>query len=316
MQETERKTLVTKEIVGNRISEVAGKYEDIVVCDADMMRCFGTQTFSEAYPERHFNFGIAEQNCIAASAGIALSGKNVFAGTFANFISKRACDQVSISVAYNEANVKVCGLYAGLTSEKNGGTHISVEDVAIMRSIPNMVVIEPGDNYELEKIMDFLFDYEGPVYLRLPKMFKKNVFDENVEFSLGKGTEVIAGNDVKIFACGLMLGIAHESVMNLKKEGVNAGLVNISSLKPIDKGVVLRAAAESEIIITCENHNVIGGLGSAVAEVLAESASRARLIRIGIEDQFGITAGLDAQLEKFNLTTHHIEDAVRSAVHI
>lgn len=307
---TER-TLVSKEVFGNVIVELAEQDESIVVCDTDLMRCFGTKAFSKRFPRRHINFGIAEQNCMAASAGIALAGKNVFASSFANFATKRACDQVSISVAYNEANVKVCGLYAGLTAEKNGGTHIGVEDVALMRSIPKMCVVEPADTWELEAVTRFLADHEGPVYFRQPKMYLRNVYDQVPEFRLGKGVVLREGKDVAVIACGILAGIALDVAEILEAEGISARIINMPSLKPLDEELIRKAAKETGAVITCENHSVIGGLGSAVAEVLAEEGSSVRLTRMGLSDVFGVTASLAYQLEKNGLTKEAIAAEAR-----
>lgn len=311
MADKKERSLVTKEIFGPLITELGHEYPNIVVCDTDLMRCFGTKAFMKEFPKRHINFGIAEQNCMAASAGMALCGKNVFSSSFANFATKRACDQVSISVCYNHANVKVCGLYAGLTAEKNGGTHIGVEDVAIMRSFPDMVVVEPGDTYELEAITRFMAQYEGPVYFRQPKMYLRQVYDKVPEFQLGKAVTLREGKDVTLIACGIMTGIAMDAAELLKEEGIDARVLNMPSIKPIDKEAILKAAEETSQIITCENHSVVGGLGSAVAEVLAENNADVRLERVGIQDHFGTTATLAYQLEKNGLTKDAIADKVK-----
>lgn len=311
MAEMTERTLISKEVFGKVIVELAEQDERIVVCDTDLMRCFGTKAFSQRYPRRHINFGIAEQNCMAAAAGIALAGKNVFASSFANFATKRACDQVSISIAYNEANVKVCGLYAGLTAEKNGGTHIGVEDVALMRSIPNMCVIEPADTWELEAAVRFFAEYEGPVYFRQPKMYLRNVYDHMPEFQLGKGVTLTDGSDIAIIACGIMTGIALDAAKLLKAEGISARIINMPSLKPLDGEVIRKAARETGAVITCENHSVIGGLGSAAAEVLAEKGSKVKLRRMGLSDVFGVTASLAYQLEKNQLTKEAIAAEAR-----
>lgn len=302
----DKRSLISKEIFGKTMVELAETNKKLVVCDTDLMRCFGTKEFSQKYPRRHFNFGIAEQNCMAAAAGMALCGRNVFASSFANFATKRACDQVSISVAYNQANVKVCGLYAGLTAEKNGGTHIGVEDVAIMRSFPGMSVVEAADTYELEAITRFMAEYEGPVYFRQPKMYLKNIYKEVPSFQLGKSVTMREGNDVTIFACGITVSIALDAAEILAGEGIEARVVNMPSIKPIDRDAVIRAAKETKAIVTCENHSTIGGLGSAVAEILAETLEKKPMRRIGIQDSFGMTATLAYQLEANGLVPENI----------
>lgn len=304
--EQKERTLISKDIFSKVIVELAREDEGIVVCDADLMRCFGTKAFSEEFPLRHINFGIAEQNCMAAAAGMALCYKNVFAGTFANFATKRACDQVSIAVAYNDTNVKVCGLYAGLTSEKNGGTHIGVEDVAMMRSIPNMTVVEAADTYELEAITRYMGSYYGPVYFRQPKMYLRNVYTEVPKFELGKGVQLVAGTDITIIASGITVGIAYDAAELLESKGISARVINMPTIKPIDKEIILKAAAETKGILTCENHNTIGGLGSAVAEVLADAGQGVNFRRLGIQDVFGVTASLAYQLNMNGLTAENI----------
>ncbi|EEG73617.1 transketolase family protein [[Clostridium] hylemonae] len=305
------RSLISKEIFGKVITALGKEKENIVVCDTDLMRCFGTKAFSEQFPSRHINFGIAEQNCMAAAAGLALSGKNVFASSFANFASKRACDQVSIAVAYNRANVKVCGLYAGLTAEKNGGTHIGVEDVALMRSIPDLCVIEPADTYELEAVTRFLAEYEGPVYFRQPKMYIRSVYEEVPDFELGKGVTLRGGSDAAVIACGITAGIAVDAAQLLQKEGIDVRVINMPTIKPLDEEIIQEAAVQTGRIVTCENHSVIGGLGSAAAEVLAGMKEKAVLHRMGIQDTFGVTASLDYQLKKNGLTAENIAAEIK-----
>lgn len=281
----------------------------IVVCEADLMRASGTKVFKKAFPERHFNFGIAEQNMVCASAGLAISGKTVFASTFANFATKRACDQMSIGVAYNKANVKLCGIYAGLTSEKNGGTHIAVEDIALMRATPNVTVVEPGDLEELRQAIIALANHEGPAYLRIPKMYKATVFGPDYQFSIGKAVTVREGNDISLCACGITTGIAVLAANKLAEQGIKAKVINFSTLKPIDRNAVMDAAKTGKVL-TVENHSIIGGLGSAVMEVLSENRCSPAIKRLGLDDVFGQTASLDWQLEKNGIS---VDGVVRAA---
>lgn len=314
MADTKGRSLVSKDIFGPLMVELGHQYPNIVVCDTDLMRCFGTKGFMKEFPKRHINFGIAEQNCMAASAGMALCGKNVFSSSFANFATKRACDQVSISVCYNHANVKVCGLYAGLTAEKNGGTHIGVEDVAIMRSFPDMAVVEAADTYELEAITRYMAEYEGPVYFRQPKMYLRNVYDSVPSFELGRSVELKNGRDVTLIACGIAAGIALDAADVLKENGIEARVINMPSIKPIDAEAIIKAAAQTGLIVTIENHSTVGGLGSAAAEVLAENGSDAKLIRMGIKDHFGVTASLAYQLKQNGLTKEIIAGEISSCL--
>ena len=314
MADTKERSLLSKDIFGPLITELGKENKNIVVCDTDLMRCFGTKPFMQAFPDRHFNFGIAEQNCMAASAGMALCGKNVFASSFANFASKRACDQVSISVCYNRANVKVCGLYAGLTAEKNGGTHIGVEDVAMMRSFPGMAVVEAADTYELEAITRFMAEYDGPVYFRQPKMYLRHVYSEVPSFELGKAVTLREGQDVVIFACGITAGPSMDAAEALAEKGISVSVINLPSIKPIDEDKVASVAAKCKNVFTVENHSIVGGIGSAVAEVIAENAIDAKLERIGIRDTFGMTATLAYQMEANGLTGEQIADSIEKAV--
>lgn len=312
MAETKERSLVSKDIFGSLMVELGSEYPNIIVCDTDLMRCFGTKGFMKAFPKRHINFGIAEQNCMAASAGLALSGKNVFASSFANFATKRACDQVSISVCYNQANVKVCGLYAGLTGEKNGGTHIGVEDVAIMRSFPGMAVVEAADTYELEAITRYMADYEGPVYFRQPKMYLRQVYDKVPEFELGKARVLREGKDVTLIVSGITAGSGLDAAEILAEKGIDVKVLNMPSIKPIDTEAILKAAEETDLIVTCENHSIIGGLGSAVAEVLAENNWNTPLKRMGLKDCFGMTATLAYQMEANELDKDSIAKNIES----
>jgi len=313
MAEQSKRSLINGDVFGPLMVELGHKYPNIMVCDTDLMHCFGTKAFMKEFPKRHINFAIAEQNCMAASAGMALCGKNVFSSSFANFATKRACDQVSISVCYNHANVKVCGLYAGLTAEKNGGTHIGVEDVAIMRSFPGMVVVEPGDTYELEAITRFMAEYEGPVYFRQPKMYLRHVYNDVPAFELGKARQLREGKDVTLIAAGIMVGIAMDAAGLLEEKGIQARVLDMASIKPIDEESILKAAKETGLIVTCENHSTIGGLGSAVAEVLMDNKCNVALSRLGMQDCFGMTATLGYQLEANGLTKEAIVKNVMAA---
>ena len=219
---------------------------------------------------------------------------------------------MSISICYNQANVKVCGLYAGLTAEKNGGTHIGVEDVAVMRSFPGMAVVEAADTYELEAVTRYMAEYNGPVYFRQPKMYLRQVYDKVPDFQLGKAKLLKEGRDVTLIACGIMVGIALDAADLLQERGVSARVLNMPSIKPLDAEAVLSAAAKTNLIITCENHSITGGLGSAAAEVLAENKCNTSLLRLGIRDCFGMTATLAYQLEANGLTKGAITDSVMS----
>jgi len=306
--ELEKNVVPSKIAFGEALVALGKQIPNLVVCDADLMRAAGTDVFRKAYPDRHFNFGVAEQNMVAAAAGLAISGKTVFATTFANFATKRACDQMSISVAYNQANVKLCGTYAGLTCEKNGGTHISVEDVSIMRAMPNVIVVEPADPEELAQATRAVAEYEGPVYLRIPKIYYRNLFGKDYTFEIGRAAQLGNGTDISLCACGLMTGVAWQAAEELLGKGISASVFNFSTIKPLDVEAVRRAAATGAIL-TVENHSVIGGLGSAIMECLSEYRQNPKIRRLGLQDVFGKTASLDWLLSHNGLAEEQIVTA-------
>lgn len=301
------------ETFGKTLVELGEKNEDIVVLEADLMKCSGSEPFMKRFPERHFQIGIQEQNMIAIAAGLALSGKIPFASTFANFASKRALDQVSISVAYNKANVKICGDYAGFTSARNGGTHIAVQDIAIFRSMPNMTVIAPADPIELKKAMEAVVEYYGPVYLRKAKDPMIHVHDGNYEFEIGKADVLRYGHDVALISTGVMTGYALKAADELAKEGIESKVVNMSTIKPLDIEEVFKSAEETKAIVTVENHSILGGLGSAVAEILSEY-NPTIMKRVGIRDKFGETATFDWLRKRNSMDVSHIVEAAKYVV--
>lgn len=290
--------------------KLAEDSERIVVLDADLASASGTIPFLEKFPERHFQIGIAEQNMVGIAAGLALSGKIPFVNSFGTFLSKRACDQISVSVCFNKTNVKICGHRAGLTNAHNGATHIAVEDIAIMRATPNMTVVSPGDTIEIREVIKWAADFEGPVYICLPHSPLFQIFDENYKFKLGRGIQIARGNEVAIISTGVMTWFAMLAVNKLKSEGLRPKLFHFPSLKPIDKKLILKISREVGRIITVENHSIYGGLGSAVAEVVAET-SPCIVKRLGIPDKFGETASFDWQLNHFGLSVKHITKAVK-----
>jgi len=291
-----------------------GKVEPrIVVVEADLMKASGSKPFQEAFSARHFQVGIAEQNLIGVAAGLAAMGKIPFASTFANFASQRACDQAVISVAYNRFNVKICGEYAGLTSEKNGATHISVEDVAIYRCMPNMTVIDPGDCTELAGAMEAIVAYEGPVYLRKAHGPMLDIFPSDYSFVIGRSVVMQDGCDVGLITTGITTSEGIKACKDLKKRGVSVKHIHMPTIKPIDRGTILRTARETGAIVTVENHSRLGGLGSAVAETVCDEYP-VLLIRLGIDDCFGETATLAWLMERFGIDAGHIISAVEEAI--
>ena len=278
--------------------EYAAKNKDIVILEADLMKAGGTFRFAEKYPERTFDVGIQEANMIGTAAGMSAMGKIPFTHTFTVFATRRVCDQVTLSVAYAGLNVKMMGSDPGVTAEYNGGTHMSMEDVSIMRNIPGMIVYEPVDSAQLKAIFPQIVDHYGPVYIRL---LRRNA------------VLMREGSDVSIFATGIMVADAVEAVEELEKEGIHAELINIHTVKPLDEEMVLASVAKTGCAVTAENHSVIGGLGSAVAELLVEK-DPVPVKKVGVMDHFG-EVGLTPYLkEKYGLTAKDIIAAAKAAI--
>lgn len=296
--------IATREAYGKALAEI-GSDSRVVVMDADLSKSTRTEIFRNKYPERFFNMGIAEANMMSAAAGIASCGKIVFASTFAMFASGRAFEQVRNSICYSQLDVKIGASHSGLTVGEDGASHQTIEDIAIMRVIPNMTVVSPADAVEARLATIEAYKTPGPFYLRLTRLAVPVIFDENYKFELGKGVTIRDGKDVTIIATGLMVSKAIEAVDILKQQGINARLINIHTIKPIDRDIIIKAAAETGAIVTCEEHNVIGGLGSAVAEVLVESHP-VPMRMVGVLDRFGKSGKPDELLEMYGLTSENI----------
>ncbi len=307
------KMMATRDAYGKTLVELGKKNKDIVVLDADLSASTRTSMFKEAYPERFFNVGIAEQNLMGTSAGLAAAGKIPFASTFAMFATGRAFEIIRNSICYPELNVKIAATHAGLTVGEDGATHQSVEDISIMRSIPNMIVLNPADGIEASQCVIKAAEYKGPVYIRLGRSKVPTLFDEDYKFEIGKGVELKKGKDVTIIATGIMVSKALEASEILEKEGISVRVINISTIKPIDKEIIIKAAKETKKIITAEEHSIIGGLGSAVAEVLVENQP-VPMKRIGIEDTFGESGTAEDVLEKYGLTVDNIVKVTKSII--
>ncbi|MCX7921005.1 MAG: transketolase family protein [Clostridia bacterium] len=305
--------IATREGYGNALAEFGGD-KRIVVMDSDLSKSTKTDTFKKKYPERFFNMGIAEASMMSVAAGIATCGKVVFASSFAVFASGRAFDQVRNSICYPELNVKIGASHAGITVGEDGGTHQSIEDIAIMRALPNMVVISPADAVEARHAVKAAIEYDGPVYLRLGRLAVPVIFDEDsYSFELGKGITLSEGKDVAIIATGLMVNTALEAKELLEKEGISARIINIHTIKPIDSDIILKAAKETGAIVTAEEHSIIGGLGSAVAEVLGQNFP-VPLKMVGVEDRFGKSGKPDKLLEMYGLTASNILSKAKEAI--
>ena len=291
---------------GEALVEIAKERNDIVVLDADVATSTKTSIFKEAFPDRFFEMGIAEQNMMGVAAGMASTKKIIpFAVTFAVFATKRACDQVSISIAYPKLNVKVVGSYGGIPTGKAGATHQAVEDIAIMRAIPNMTIIVPADAVEMKQAVRACVEYNGPVYLRCIRCETPVIFDENYKFEWNKGVTLRDGEDVTIVSTGIMTPEALVAANILVNEGISIRLIHIHTIKPIDKEILIKAAQETNCILTVENHSIIGGLGGAVSEVLSENYPTL-IKRIGIKDTFGESGPLDDLFIKYGLTYENI----------
>ena len=305
--------IATRDSYGMALSELGEKY-DIVVMDADLSKSTKTDTFKKKFPERFINTGIAEGNMINVAAGLASTGKIVFASSFAMFAAGRAFEQIRNGVAYPHLNVKIGATHAGISVGEDGATHQCLEDIGIMRTIPGMVIINPADHYEAMAAVEAAVKYDGPVYLRFGRLAVPQIFDEtNYKFELGKGVVLEEGKDATIIATGLMVPYALEARELLKKDGIDAEVINIHTIKPIDSELIEKTARKTGAIVTAEEHNVNGGLGSAVAEVLCETYP-VPMMRVGTQDVFG-KSGKPADLFKeYGLIAENIAENVKKAI--
>lgn len=296
------KMMATRDGYGKALVELGKENENVVVLDADLSKSTKTAEFGETYPERFFNAGVAEQNLIGLAAGLSTTGKIPFASSFAMFATGRAFEIIRNSIGYPQLNVKVCATHAGITVGEDGASHQALEDISCMRTIPNMTVIVPSDGVEAMSAVKKIAEYKGPVYLRLGRLAVPVINDQdNYEFEIGKGITLKEGGDITIIATGLMVHEALKAAESLEEKGVEARVLNLHTIKPIDQELIIKAAEETGAVITAEEHNIIGGLGSAVAEVLSENMP-VLLKRIGVEDTFGESGKPAELLEKYGLT--------------
>lgn len=300
----------TREAYGVTLAELGKTNDKIVALDADLSKSTKSADFQKEFPDRFFNAGIAEQNMIGMAAGMASMGLIPFASTFAMFATGRAFEQVRNSVAYPKANVKIVGSHSGLTVGEDGATHQALEDIALMRSIPNMVVIVPSDATETAAAIKAAAEYYGPVYIRTGRMAVEDVHPDGIDFKIGKGETLNDGNDVAIIATGIGVKIALEAADELKKENIHARVINISTIKPLDEELILKAAKECKKIVTVEEHNIIGGLGSAVSEVVSENHP-VSVRRVGVNDSFGQSGKPNDLLENYGLNKEAVVRAVK-----
>lgn len=304
------KEMATRDVYGITLVEMGKKNPDIVVLDADLSCSTKTAKFAKTFPDRFFNMGISEQDMIGVAAGLALTGKIPFASTFAIFATGRAWEQIRQTVCYSNANVKIVATHGGITVGEDGATHQALEDVALMRVIPGMTVIVPADAYETAQVIVSATEYYGPVYIRLGRAKVSPVMPEDYRFEIGKAHIFKLGKDVNIIANGLMVAEALKASEILNKEGIDAGVANFSSVKPIDVEALLKIAKSSKLIVTAEEHSIIGGLGSAVAEFVCENHP-VLIKRIGIKDTFGCSGSWKELLKFYGLTSENIIHTVR-----
>lgn len=304
--------MATREAYGKALAQLAKENQNVLVLDADLSGSTKTAEVKKESKSQHFNMGIAESNMIAIAAGLATSGNIVFASSFAMFAAGRAFEQVRNSIAYAHLNVKVCATHSGLTVGEDGASHQSIEDVALMRSIPGMVVISPADGVETTAAIRAVAEYEGPCYVRLGRMAVEDVYtQENLKFEIGKANVLCKGSKVAIIANGIMVGAALEAYKVLKEKGYEPSVVDMHTIKPLDKDVLHDLANTHDVFVTCEEHSIIGGLGSAVSEALSTSTPR-KVVMVGIQDTFGESGDPAALLEKYGLTANDIVKAVQA----
>ncbi|MEQ7301595.1 transketolase family protein [Enterococcus avium] len=299
----------TRQAYGETLAKLKD-HPDLVVLDADLSAATKTDIFAKTAPENFFNVGIAEADMIGTAAGFALGGKRPFASSFAIFAAGRAYEQIRNAVAYQKLNVTIAATHAGVTVGEDGGSHQAIEDIALMRAIPGMTIINPVDDLETEGAIETILAHEGPVYLRLGRLAVERVHEEKRPFVIGKGETLVEGNDGTIIATGLMVQESLEAAKQLAEQGTKIRVLNFSTIKPLDEDLVLQAAKETPWIITAEEHSVIGGLGSAVSEFLSENQPT-KVIKIGVQDQFGQSGNPELLKEHYGLTAKNIINKVK-----
>lgn len=305
--------LATREAYGKALVKLGKENKDIVVLDADLSKSTKTADFAKLYPERFINAGIAEQNLLGMSAGIARYGKIPFASTFAVFATGRAFEIIRNSICYPNANVKIAATHAGITVGEDGGSHQSIEDIALMNSLPNMSILVPADAKETDEIIRYAAKHKGPVYIRLGRLNSEDIFDDNYKFEYGKGVCLHEGNDCTIVSTGLMTFTAMKACEILKGEGINVRLIHMPTIKPIDEEIIINAAKETKFILTCEEHSVIGGLGQMVSSVTAQSYPT-KVVKLGINDMFGQSGTPNELLKEYGLTKENIVNMIKENI--
>jgi transketolase len=313
MTDAEKKPKATRDAYGEALLELGKKRPDIVALDADLSGSTKTNKFAKEFPDRFFNMGIAEQDMIGTAAGFALTGKVPFASTFAVFETGRAWDQIRLTVCYSNTNVKLVATHSGITVGEDGASHQALEDITLMRALPNMTVIVPADAAETASVIETVADHKGPVYVRLGRAKVPYVMPDNYKFELGKAFVFSMGKDVNIIATGIMVGIALNAAETLSGEGIDTGVINMSTIKPLDGETLLSAAKASKLIVTAEEHSIIGGLGGAVSEFLSENCP-VPVKKIGTQDVFGCSGAPDELLKLHGMTAENIVETVKSSL--
>lgn len=301
----------TRQSYGEALLELGKKNENVVVLDADLAGATKTNIFAKEIPERFFDMGIAEQDMIGTAAGFATCGKIPFASTFAVFATGRVYDQIRNSICYPNLNVKICATHCGITVGEDGATHQMLEDINLMRGLPNMTVISPADDTEARWAVQEAAKINEPVYIRFGRAATPIIYDENYEFKLGKAIQFGEGTDATVFATGIMVAESLKAKEELEKEGINIRVIDIHTIKPIDEEIIIKSAMETENLISIEEHSIIGGLGTAISEVLTEKCPK-KLIRLGMKDCFGKSGNWKELLKYFNLTSEDIIKTIKN----
>ncbi len=304
----------TRDAYGKALVELGGINDKVVVLDADLAAATKTGMFKKAYPERFFDSGIAESNMMGVAAGLASVGYTVFASTFAMFAAGRAYEQVRNSIAYPHLNVKIGATHAGISVGEDGASHQCCEDIALMRAVPGMVIINPADDIEARAAVLAAAEYEGPVYMRFGRLAVSRIFDESYKFEFGKAVTLREGADVTIVATGLMVNEAIEAAKLLENEGVSAEVINVHTIKPLDADTIIRSASKTGAVVTAEEHSIIGGLGGAVCEALCEGGKPVPVVRLGVNDEFGKSGPAVELLHIYGLDAQNIVAKAKQAI--
>ncbi len=308
-----KETVEMRVAYAEKMAEIASKDDRIVLIDADLMAASKTSIFKEKHPERFVDVGVAEANMMGIAAGLAASGKIPFTHSFTPFATRRCFDQITVSIAYPNQNVKIVGSDPGVSAQLNGGTHMSFEDLGIMRNLGTMTIFEPIDIEQIEQGLPHVVETDGPVYVRMFRKITDKIFGDDYKLNWGKGDTLTEGDDIAIIASGIMVKESLDAAKKLKEEGVNARVIALHLIKPIDKEIIIKAAKETGAVVTAENHSILNGLGSAVAEILVENEP-VPMERIGVKDHFGEVGKMPFLMEKYEMTSNDIVKAVKRVI--